>query len=62
MTIPPVNLEPSNLEPSNTYAVAVQKLAQDQAKQEEGPIVALIEGAAPPVGPHGEGAHVNTYA
>jgi hypothetical protein len=45
-----------------TYAVAVQKIAQNQAKQDGTQIVALIENAAPPVGLHGEGTHINTYA
>ncbi len=57
MTIPPADLDASN-----RYAVAVQKLAQDQAKQDGSSVVTLIEGAAPPIGPNGEGTHVNTYA
>lgn len=57
MTIPSTNLDAGN-----AYAVAVQKLAQDQAKREGPQIVALIQGAIPPIGPHGEGSHVNTYA
>lgn len=32
-------------------AVRVEKLAQDQAKQEGNQVVALIEQATPPVGP-----------
>jgi len=51
-----------NLETANLVAVRVEKLAQDQAKQEGNQVVALIEQATPPVGPNGEGAHVNTYA
>jgi hypothetical protein len=57
MTIPPAGLESSN-----TYAVTVQKVAQDQAKRDGAQIVDLIEQAAPPAGPDGEGTHVNTYA
>jgi hypothetical protein len=53
----------TDLDPSNAYAVRVEKVAQDQAKRTGEQAVALIEGAAaPPVGPNGEGAHVNTYA
>jgi hypothetical protein len=51
-----------SLDPSNPYAVAVAKLSQDQQKKEGEQAVALIESAAPPVGPHGEGTHVNTFA
>jgi hypothetical protein len=52
----------TGLDPSNQFAVRVQKIAQDQVKQEGAQVVDLIEGSAPPVGPHGEGTHVNTYA
>lgn len=53
----------TDLDPSNAYAVRVEKVAQDQAKRTGEQAVALIEGAAaPPVGPNGEGTHVNTYA
>jgi len=52
----------SGIDPSNQYAVAVQKLAQNQEKREGEQAVALIEGASPPTGPNGEGTHVNTYA
>ena len=53
----------SGVDPSSQYAVAVQKLSQDQQKREGAHVVELIEGAAPPpVGPDGEGTHVNTYA
>lgn len=48
------------------YGARVQKLAQNVAKAEGEGAVALIEGAAsaapPPVGLHGQGTHVNTYA
>jgi len=57
MTIPVAGLDGAN-----PFAVAVQKLAQNQAKQEGAQVVAMIEQATPPVGPNGEGAHVNTYA
>jgi hypothetical protein len=52
----------AGIDPANSYSVAVQKLAQDQAKRDGMQIVALIERAAPPVGLHGEGTHINTYA
>jgi hypothetical protein len=52
----------TGLDPANAFAVRVQKLAQDQAKQEGEQAVALIEQATPQVGPHGEGSHVNTVA
>lgn len=58
MTIPST----SGLDPSNPYAVAVQKIAQNQQKQEGEQAVQLIESAGPSVGPNGEGTHVNTYA
>lgn len=44
-------------------AVRVQKLAQDQQKREGEQAVQLIEQSSPPpVGPNGQGAHINTYA
>lgn len=47
----------------SVYAVKVEKMAQDAAKVEGEGAVALIEGAKPPpVGPEGQGTHVNTYA
>lgn len=47
----------------SVYAVKVEKMAQDAAKVEGEGAVALIEGAKPPpVGPDGQGTHVNTYA
>jgi hypothetical protein len=52
----------TGLDPANTYAVRVQKLAQDQAKQQGEQAVELIEQATPRVGPNGEGTHVNTVA
>jgi hypothetical protein len=53
----------ANLDPSNAAAVSVQKIAQDQEKQQGEGAVALIQSAAPPpVGAHGEGTHINTYA
>jgi len=53
----------TGLDPSDAYGVRVQKLAQDQAKQEGKQAVALIERSGlPPVGPDGQGANVNTYA
>jgi hypothetical protein len=47
---------------ANLVAVRMQKIVQDQAKQESNQVVALIEHANPPTGPNGEGTHVNTYA
>jgi hypothetical protein len=52
----------TSLDAANTFAVGVQKIAQDQAKQEGKQAVALIEQATPQVGPNGEGSHVNTVA
>ena len=57
-----MNVSGPSLDTSSTYAIAVQKLSQDQQKREGEQAVELIEGAAPPVGPNGEGTHVNTYA
>ena len=51
-----------SLDVANLVAVRVEKLAQDQAKQEGNQVVDLIEQAAPPIGLYGEGTHVNTYA
>ena len=51
-----------SLDGSNEYAVRVQKLAQDQQKREGEQAVAMIEQSASPVGPNGEGSHINTYA
>jgi hypothetical protein len=51
-----------SLDVANLVAVRVEKLAQDQAKQEGHQVADLIERAAPPIGLHGEGTHVNTYA
>ena len=58
MTIPST----SGLDPSNPYAVAAAKIAQNQMKQQGEGAVELIQSAGPPVGPNGEGTHVNTYA
>jgi hypothetical protein len=45
------------------YAVGVEKLRQGSAKAEGEAAVKLIEQAeAPPVGAHGEGSQINTYA
>jgi hypothetical protein len=52
----------TGLDGSNPIAVRVQKLAQDQEKREGQQAVELIEQSSPPVGPNGEGTHVNTYA
>jgi hypothetical protein len=52
----------ANLDGSNQFAVRVQKLAQDQEKQDGEQAVALIEQSGPHVGPNGEGSHINTYA
>jgi hypothetical protein len=51
------------LDGTDPFAIRVQKLAQDQQKREGEQAVTLIDQATPPpVGPHGEGAHINTYA
>lgn len=55
MTITGASLE-------NPVAVRVQKLAQDQQKREGEQAVQLIEQSTPPVGLHGEGSRINTYA
>jgi hypothetical protein len=57
MTIPPLSGDIASL-----VAVRVEKIAQEQAKQEGNQVVELIEQAIPPVGPNGEGTHVNTRA
>ena len=57
MTVP----GPTN-DTANLVALRVEKLTQDQAKRQGNLVVALIEQALPPVGPNGEGSHVNTYA
>jgi hypothetical protein len=57
MTVPGLTNDTANL-----VAVRVAKIAQDQAKREGFQVVSLIEQATPPIGPNGEGAHVNTYA
>ncbi|MEO6776889.1 MAG: hypothetical protein ABI467_28385 [Kofleriaceae bacterium] len=45
------------------YAVGVEKLRQGAAKAEGEAAVKLIaEAEAPPVGVHGEGSTINTYA
>ena len=57
-----MNVSGISPETANLVAVRVQKIAQDEAKQEANQVVALIEQATPPIGPNGEGSHVNTYA
>jgi hypothetical protein len=57
-----MSISGTSLEGSNPVAVRVQKLAQDQQKREGEQAVQLIEEATPPVGPQGQGSHVNTYA
>ena len=57
-----MSISETSLDTASLVAVRVEKLAQDQAKQESNQIVALIEQSAPPIGPNGEGSHVNTYA
>ena len=59
---PGMTISGTELDPANAFAVRVQKIAQDQAKQDGKQAVALIEEAARPVGPNGEGSHVNTVA
>jgi hypothetical protein len=61
----PVAMSVSAINPDvpTQYALRVEKLAQDQQKQEGAQAVNLIEQSSPPpVGPHGEGTHVNRYA
>jgi len=61
--VDPAVMTISGIDPSSSYAIAVEKLSQDQQKREGAHVVELIEGAAPPpVGPNGEGSHVDTYA
>lgn len=64
MAVEPMDMSISgpSLDVANLVAIRVEKLAQDQAKQEGNQVTALIEQAAPPVGLHGEGTHINTYA
>jgi hypothetical protein len=58
-----MSISATGLDLPSQCALRVEKLAQDQQKQEGMQVVALIEQSTPPpVGPHGEGAHVNTYA
>jgi hypothetical protein len=59
---PGMTISGTDVDPGNRYAVAIQKIAQDQAKRDGEQVVTLIERAAPPPGPNGEGTHVNTYA
>ncbi|CAN5914082.1 hypothetical protein BH11MYX2_BH11MYX2_20140 [soil metagenome] len=44
------------------YTVKAAKLQLDTAKQQGQDAVQLIQAAAPPTGPEGQGTHVNTYA
>ncbi len=58
-----MNVSGQSFDTANLVAVQMQKLAQDQAKLEGTKVVQLIEQATPPpIGLHGEGTHVNTYA
>jgi len=57
-----MSISGTGLDGTNPVAVRVQKIAQDQQKREGEQAVQLIEKSTPPVGLHGEGAHVNTYA
>jgi len=57
-----MNVSGTGLDPANAFAVRVQKLAQDQQKQDGEGAVQLIQSATPHVGPNGEGSHINTYA
>ena len=57
-----MNVSGPSPDAANLVAVRVQKIAQDEVKQEANQVVALIEQATPPIGPNGEGSHVNTYA
>ena len=57
-----MSISGTSLDGANPVAVRVQKIAQDQQKREGQQAVQLIEQATPPVGPAGQGSHVNTYA
>jgi hypothetical protein len=57
-----MSISGTGLDGANAVAVRVQQLAQDQQKREGEQAVQLIEQATPPVGPHGQGSRVNTYA
>jgi hypothetical protein len=57
-----MSISGTRLDTAQLVAVRVEKLAQDQAKREGTQVVQLIEQAAPPIGPNGEGSHINTYA
>ena len=57
-----MSISGTSLDTAQLVAVRVEKLAQDQAKREGNQVVELIEQAAPPIGPNGEGSHINTYA
>ena len=61
-THPDMTISGTNLDPKNQFAIGVQKIAQDQARQDGKQAVALIEQATRPVGPNGEGSHINTVA
>jgi hypothetical protein len=57
-----MSISGTSLDTAQLVAVRVEKLAQDQQKREGTQVVELIEQAAPPIGPNGEGSHINTYA
>jgi hypothetical protein len=57
-----MNISGTSLDLPTQVALRVEKLAQDQQKLEGTQVVSLIEQSSPPVGPNGEGSHVNTYA
>ncbi len=57
-----MSISGTSLDGANVVAVRVQKIAQDQQKQEGQQAVQLIEQATPSVGPQGQGSHVNRYA
>ena len=57
-----MSISGTSLDSANPVAVRVQKIAQDQQKQEGQQAVQLIEQATPPIGPQGQGSHVNRYA
>jgi hypothetical protein len=47
---------------AQAYAVGVAKLAQRESRREGEAAVQLIQEASPPVGPQGQGTHVNVLA
>jgi hypothetical protein len=54
---------PTGVVANPTYAVRMERIAQDQVRVDGDAAVELIEQAVPPPpGPDGQGTHVNRYA